>query len=277
MRKLIFLSISLIFLSSCGERRVLKKFILRFNAGNYSKATKYISPATRKDYAEFCAKFCKDPVFQPQINTIINKSGTIEGTRHFQFSFSNSPQNLISQYGKVVDINLNFREIDGNEYIDFPFKDTSTKRILGICNAQTLNIRENPSSSSAAIGTLVLNQEFEIIDTTNTDWIEGSFKVAGISRTGFVSKSFVNLSSDEDSYISEIINLKWYQSMGLLFISIIAIIVLCVLLVGAFIPFAGDGQGILIGLGIVILSGVVIWIIFGMFEQFLFELFLIQM
>jgi hypothetical protein len=276
MRKLIFLSISLIFLTSCGERRLVKKFVLRFNAGNYSKATKYISPASRRDYAEFCAKFCNDPAFQPQINTLINKPGPVDGSRHFRFSFSNSPKNLTSQYGEVVDINLNFREIGGDKYIDFPFKDTSTKKILGICNTQTLNIREKPSPASAVIGTITLNQEFEIIDTANPEWIKGSFIVSGGSQAGFVSKSFVNISSDQDSYINEIINLKWYQSMGLLFIIIIAIIVLCVLLIGAFIPFVGGGQGFLVGMGIVALSAFAIWIIFDMFEQLFFELFLIQ-
>jgi len=277
MKKLIFLSIGLIFLSSCGERRIVKKFVLRFNAGNYSKATKYVSPATRRDYAVFCAKFCKDPAFQPQINTLINKPGAVDGTRHFKFSFSNSPQNLTSQYGEVVDINLNIREIGGDKYIDFPFKDTSAKKILGICNTQTLNIREEPSSNSAAIGTIALNQKFEIIDTINPDWIKGSFSVSGSSRAGFVSRNFVNISSDQDSYINEIINLKWYQSMGLLFIIIIAIIVLCALLIGAFIPFVGGGQGFLLGLGIVALSAFAIWVIFDMFEQMIFELFLIQL
>src|SRR5271157_4917375 len=101
MKNVLISLVVLLFLSSCSnvsENVTIKKFVLRFNAGHYNRATKYVSPLSRSDYAIFYENFCYKP-YQPQINVLINEQVKDSSYVHFKFSFSNSPNELTSKLG----------------------------------------------------------------------------------------------------------------------------------------------------------------------------------
>lgn len=276
MQKLFLSLLALLFLTSCGEERVVKKFVLRFNAGYYSKASKYLSPASKEDYARFCSKYCYDP-YQPQINILANKKIKKADQINFKFTFSNAPEELISNYGQIIETPLHLTKISNKKYIDFPFKENSSKTIYGTCNVQSLNIREAPSTESQIIGKLSLFDKFEIVDTIRNGWIEGKFQINEMSSRGYVSKAFVILSPDQVSFDDLYLELKWYEKIGILGLCLIGIVLLIVLLAGSIMPFVAGPSGCLISLGILILSALFMYVIFDLIGELLFELLLIQL
>lgn len=276
---------------SYSDGRMLKKFISRFNAEEYSCAATYVYPGDRMNVAFFAKEvkklapntFLKLEDYETQqsgetryINATLKWENTTPALRNYFKSIGHSLDNEGRQRVK-----LKVRDTTDGETISF---------IWGIPNVLSDNLwiasvkekdgkplnkvwlYDSPSNKAKQIGEM--DHDVIVAQEGESEWIP----VYEVDNNGNVTKTFMHKSNDVTLDRTAYFSLGIFDSMGLILalIIIIAIIVpiyyLGSLTTSLFSSLPGAGPVICIALILVIL-----YVIYQLLEKILFELFIINL
>jgi hypothetical protein len=289
MKKNILLFLVFLFFVSCDtNERNIKKAYKRLNVGETASASKYIWPEDHKNLYTFQKRFFANNELMTIDVESIDKLNFVENEAYeVTFKCNNcsdelkayfeSKNNLLSD-SKVVDT-IFAKSANGTPYItfDWDLNDDSISENLKLSTILTekLNLRTGPSTQFEVVGQLESGDELLIDDSyDNSSWRKGIFfdDANKLKEVYFSSKLSDRI---EISFFS----LNWSDSMGILVISILAIIVLFVvypLLFAALFRAGGEGAGIfaLILFGVLLIA---VYFTYQIIETAVFELFLINL
>jgi hypothetical protein len=289
MKKNILLFLVFLFFVSCDtNERNIKKAYKRLNVGETASASKYIWPEDHKNLYTFQKRFFANNELMTIDVESIDKLNFVENEAYeVTFKCNNcsdelkayfeSKNNLLSD-SKVVDT-IFAKSANGTPYItfDWDLNDDSISENLKLSTILTekLNLRTGPSTQFEVVGQLESGDELLIDDSyDNSSWRKGIF----FDDANKLKEVYFSSKLSDRSEIS-FFSLNWSDSMGILVISILAIIVLFVvypLLFAALFRAGGEGAGIfaLILFGVLLIA---VYFTYQIIETAVFELFLINL
>lgn len=290
MKSYIFylLSIAFLFVSCDTNERNIKKAYKRLNAGETASASKYIWTEDHKNLYTFQKRFFANNELMTIDVESIDKLNLVENEAYkVTFKCNNcsdelkayfeSKNNLLSD-SKVVDT-IFAKYANGTPYItfDWDLNDDSISENLKLSTILTekLNLRTGPSTQFEVVGQLESGDELLIDDSyDNSSWRKGIF----FDDSNKLKEVYFSSKLSDRSEIS-FFSLNWSDSIGILVISILAIIVLFVvypLLFAALFRAGGEGAGIfaLILFGVLLIA---VYFTYQIIETAVFELFLINL
>lgn len=277
------------FILSCNspEKRV-KKIISRLNEGEIASASKHIYPVDHAKLYVFSKRFIEnDNSFYIELieTKALSSSNDTDLIVKYKISSSNSYLNsYFEKQKKLVDgvvIDTVFeKEFKGEKYssFDFGFENSSLENCnlrLANINSKKINLREGPSENYSVIKQINQNDEI-IIDGNfeNKNWRKGIYfdNNSELTIAYFSSK----LSSVSDiSFFS----LGWINNLGVLFLSILAIIVAIIiypLLIVSLVRTGANGAGTFAIILLIILI-ITVYFTYQIIENAMFELLLINL
>lgn len=284
--KFLLISLLSLLLFSCNSReRMVKKFFKRVNANEVNAASKYVWPEDYNKLYVFNKRFLENnPLTNFEIIEVDENEDKNIVTAKIQLL--NAKQELVNYFdssGLVKSNNeyiLNFeiRKANENEYISLPFESDSTilplKHLkLSSVKTEMLNLRNGPGINYKVQGNLKQYDEI-LIDNSyvNQDWRRG-FVINENSNvtTVYLSSKFTDL--NEISFFS----LGYFAKLSFITLFLIGVIVCIIIypliLVGCF-SSAGEAPMFALILFLLIIGS--LFFTYQLFENFLFELFLIN-
>ncbi len=284
--KFLLISLLSLLLFSCNSReRMVKKFFKRVNANEVNAASKYVWPEDYNKLYVFNKRFLENnPLTNFEIIEVDENEDKNIVTAKIQLL--NAKQELVNYFdssGLVKSNNeyiLNFeiRKANENEYISLPFESDSTilplKHLkLSSVKTEMLNLRNGPGINYKVQGNLKQYDEI-LIDNSyvNQDWRRG-FVINENSNvtTVYLSSKFTDL--NEISFFS----LGYFAKLSFITLFLIGVIVCIIIypliLVGC---FSSAGEAPMFALILLLLIIGSLFFTYQLFENFLFELFLIN-
>ncbi len=282
------LAITFLFVSCDTNERNIKKAYKRLSAGETASASKYIWPEDHKNLYTFQKRFFANNELMSIDVEAIDRLNFFENEAYKVTlkcnncsdelkAYFESKNNLLSD-SKVVDT-IFAKSANGTSYItfDWDLNDKSISQNLKLSTVLTekLNLRTGPSMQFKVVGQLENGDELLIDDAyDNSSWRKGIlFDDANKLHEVYFSSKLSD--RNEISFFS----LNWSDSLGILVLSILAIIVLFVvypLLFAALFRAGGEGAGIfaLILFGVLLTA---VYFTYQIIETAVFELFLINL
>ena len=264
---------------------MVKKFFKRINANEVNAASKYVWPEDYNKLYVFNKRFLENnPLTNFEIIEVDENEDKNIVTAKIQLL--NAKQELVNYFdssGLVKSNNeyiLNFeiRKANENEYISLPFESDSTilplKHLkLSSVKSEMLNLRNGPGINYKVQGNLKQYDEI-LIDNSyvNQDWRRG-FVINENSNvtTVYLSSKFTDL--NEISFFS----LGYFAKLSFITLFLIGVIVCIIIypliLVGC---FSSAGEAPMFALILLLLIIGSLFFTYQLFENFLFELFLIN-
>lgn len=292
--KFLMISISIIFLPSCqnySDGRILKKFISRFNAEEYSCAAAYVYPGDRMNVA-FFAKEVKE--LAPNVFLKLQDYHTEgDGDNRYikaDIKWENATpalQNYFQEIGYPISsdgcqtVNLKIRETPDGEVLSFvwgiPDVLSDNLWIASIEKKdgnpiEKISIHEKPNFKSKSVGTF----DHDMIVGQEND--EGWMPVYQVERDGTIQTHYINktpsMKLDRTAYFT----LGIFDSMSVIVALIIIIVIIVPLFyLSSFIGSIFNGLPVAGPVIIIALILGIIYIIYQLLEKILFELFIINL
>lgn len=284
--KLLFLSLLFFSLFSCNNReRMVEKFFKRLNANEVNASSKYVWPEDYNKLYVFNKRFLANSQLT-NFEVIESESIDQKDIVKVRVRLLNAKQELLDYLNSLDvmnsknEITLDFRIRKANdvEYISIPFDSDSS--IIPIDNlklssvkTEQLNLRAGPGINFNVVGSLKKYDEI-LIDNkfNNRDWRKGFI----INENSSVQKVYLSSKFTDLNEIS-FFTIGFFGKFSLISLLIVGIIV-CVIvypmvLIGCFRQIGQAPQFALILLGLIIGS---LYFTYQLFENFLFEFFLIN-
>jgi len=284
--KLLFLSLLFFLLFSCNNReRMVEKFFKRLNANEVNASSKYVWPEDYNKLYVFNKRFLANSQLT-NFEVIESESIDQKDIVKVRVTLLNAKQELLDYLNSLDvmnsknEITLDFRIRKANdvEYISIPFDSDSS--IIPIDNlklssvkTEQLNLRAGPGINFNVVGSLKKYDEI-LIDNkfNNRDWRKGFI----INENSSVQKVYLSSKFTDLNEIS-FFTIGFFGKFSLITLLIVGIIV-CVIvypmvLIGCFRQIGQAPQFALILLGLIIGS---LYFTYQLFENFLFEFFLIN-
>lgn len=280
---LVVVLISLYFSSTTvTNNRRLKKFVSRFNAGEYACASTYIYPDDRMRLAFFANEvrnkvphaFVEIEDCKSENNNVVATLKWKNANDFLRIYFANIGKPLGK--GDILFDTLKIRETLDGECFSFdwgsPKLNTEKLRLASISaeDVEWMNIRTDSSTNSQIIGKLGKGNDI-LIEAEGNDWSRCYIVNNSQIQTGYIYTGY--LSVKESAFSS----LSIFDSMSLL-VAMIVIVVICVplyLLRGAVESIMMSGcTGMA---SAVILVIILLYVIYQLIEKILFELFIINL
>ena len=284
--KLLFLSLLFFLLFSCNNReRMVEKFFKRLNANEVNASSKYVWPEDYNKLYVFNKRFLANSQLT-NFEIIESESIDEKDIVKVRVRLLNAKQELLDYLNSLDVMNskneiiLDFRIRKANdiEYISIPFDSDSS--IIPIDNlklssvkTEQLNLRAGPGINFKVVGSLKKYDEI-LIDNkfNNRDWRKGFI----INENSSVQKVYLSSKFTDLNEIS-FFTIGFFGKFSLITLLIVGIIV-CVIvypmvLIGCFRQIGQAPQFALILLGLIIGS---LYFTYQLFENFLFEFFLIN-
>jgi hypothetical protein len=288
MKKLISLSIlSLLFISCDSNERSIKKIFSRLNSHEISSASKYIWPEDYKNLYTFNQRFLsQNDLTSLEIETV--NPIEIAGNTAYSLTLncSNCNDELLAYFkaknnlvaNKIVDT-MYIKSSNGNDYLTFDWglndKYISDNIKLSNVLAKRLNLRSGPGKNFRVVGQLDNGDEL-LIDGSyeNSSWRKGIVfdESSKVNSVYFSSKL-------SDRKEINFFTLNWVNSLGILMLTIIALLVLFVvypLLFAALFRAGGEGAGTFALILFFVLL-IAIYFTYQIVESAVFELFIINL
>ena len=284
--RFLFYSIVVFLLFSCNSReRMVKKFFKRINANEINASSKYVWPEDYKKLYVFNKRFLeKNPLTNLEVVDLNENEENNSVTA--KINLLNAKQELVDYFDSLgfknsnneIVINFEIRKANEKEYISLPFEcDPSVLPIndlkLSSVKTEVLNLRDGPGLNFKVVGTLKQYDEILIDNNyTNSDWRKG-FIINDDTRISpvYISSKFTDL--NEISFFS----LGYFANLSFITLFVVGILVCIIIypliLVGCFYS-AGDAPGFALILFLLIIGS--LYFTYQLFENFLFELFLIN-
>jgi hypothetical protein len=286
IKNLIYLAlISIIFISCDSNERNIKKTYNRLNAGETSSASKYIWPEDHKNLYTFEQRFLrKNELLSFDIETIekLNDESykvtlNCSNSNEELLNYFKSKGNLVSDT-KIVDTFF-VKKANNNEYIKFDWdlneKSISDNIKLSSILVKKINLRSGPGKKYNVIGQLEKGDELLMDDNyDNSNWRKGFY----FEENSTVKQVYFSSKLSDRKEIS-FFTLNWSDSLGIIVISILALIVLFVvypLLFSALFRAGGEGAGTFALILFVVLL-VAVYFTYQIIETAFFELFIINL
>lgn len=297
MRKLLYLLLVVLsgLMQSCqsySDGRLLKKFLSRFNAEEYSCAASYVYPGDRMNVAFFAEEVKKlapsafvklDGYHTEEIGDerFINATLKWENATPALLNYFNSIGYPLNKNGEQS-VKLKVRDTNDGEMISFVWgvpdvlSDNlwcaSLKEDSNNKTPKEVNIYDAPTKKANVVGKM----EHKLIVTHEDD--DNWLSVYEVDKNGDIHKSYIKKSEDISLDQSAYFTMGIFDSMGLILaLVIIIVIIVPIYYLGSIsstifssIPVAGPL--IIIGLFLFIL-----YIIYQLLEKILFELFIINL
>lgn len=290
MKTFIFylLSITFLFVSCDTNERNIKKAYKRLNAGETASASKYIWPEDHKNLYTFQKRFFTNNELMSIDVESIEKLNFVENEAYKVTlkcnncsdelkAYFESKNNMFSD-SKVIDT-IYAKSANDISYITFDWdlndKSISENLKLSTVLTEKLNLRAGPSTQFNIVGQLESGDELLIDDSyDNSSWRKGIL----FDDSNKLKEVYFSSKLSDRSEIS-FFSLNWSDSMGILVLSVLAIIVLFLvypLLFAALFRAGGEGAGIfaLILFGVLIIA---VYFTYQIIETAVFELFLINL
>ncbi len=284
--RLLFSFILLFLLFSCNSReRMVKKFFKRMNANEVNAASKYVWPEDYKKLYVFNKIFLeKSPLTNFEIveldeneeKNIVTAKIKLLNAKHELVNYFDSSG--FEKTNNEYTLNFEIRKANESEYISLPFESDSTilplKNLkLSSVKTEMLNLRNGPGLNYKVNGIIKQNDEI-LIDNSyiNKDWRKGFIinDNSSISQV-FISSKFTDLS--DISFFS----LGYFANLSFITLFIVGILVCIIIypmiLVGCF-RSAGDAPQFALILFLLFIGS--LYFTYQLFENFLFEMFLIN-
>ena len=284
--RLLFYSIVVFLLFSCNSReRMVKKFFKRINANEINASSKYVWPEDYKKLYVFNKRFLeKNPLTNLEVVDLNENEENNSVTA--KINLLNAKQELVDYFDSLgfknsnneIVLDFEIRKANETEYISLPFESDSSLlpiRDLKLSSVKTevLNLRDGPGINYKVVGTIKQNDEI-LIDNSylNKDWRKG-FIINDNSRISpvFISSKFTDL--NEISFFS----LGYFANLSFITLFIVGILVCIIIypmiLVGCF-RSAGDAPQFALILFLLFIGS--LYFTYQLFENFLFEMFLIN-
>jgi hypothetical protein len=288
MKKRITLSIlSLLFIACDSNERSIKKTFSRLNSHEISSASKYIWPEDYKNLYTFNQRFLsQNDLTSLDIETV--NSIEIAGNKAYSLTLncSNCNDELLAYFkaknnlvaNKIVDT-MYIKSSNGNDYLTFDWglndKYISDNIKLSNILAKRLNLRSGPGKNFRVVGQLDSGDEL-LIDGSyeNSSWRKGIVfdESSKVNSVYFSSKL-------SDRKEINFFTLNWVNSLGILMLTIIALLVLFVvypLLFAALFRAGGEGAGTFALILFFVLL-IAIYFTYQIVESAVFELFIINL
>ncbi len=284
--RLLFYSIVVFLLFSCNSReRMAKKFFKRINANEINASSKYVWPEDYKKLYVFNKRFLeKNPLTNLEVVDLNENEENNSVTA--KINLLNAKQELVDYFDSLgfknsnneIVLDFEIRKANETEYISLPFESDSSLlpiRDLKLSSVKTevLNLRDGPGINYKVVGTLKQYDEILIDNNyTNSDWRKG-FILNDNSRisTVFISSKFTDL--NEISFFS----LGYFANLSFITLFIVGILVCIIIypmiLVGCFLS-AGKAPQFALILFLLFIGS--LYFTYQLFENFLFEMFLIN-
>jgi hypothetical protein len=289
MKKNIFLFFASLFIVSCDtSERNIKKTFIRLNSDEISEASKYIWPEDVKNLYTFNQRYLsQNDLISIDVQAI--KSIEVKDEKAYEvswkcnncdselFSYFESKNNLLEK-NKIVDT-VYLKSANGKEYITFDWglneKSISNDIKLSSILVEKLNLRSGPGINFNIIGQFNKGDELLIDDQyNNSNWRKGLF----FDKTSKLKIGYLSAKLTDRKEIS-FFTLDWANSLGVLVVSIIAIIVLFVvypLLFSALFRAGGEGAGTFAIILFIVLL-IAVYFTYQIIETAVFELFLFNL
>lgn len=288
MKKLITLSIlSLLFISCDSNERSIKKTFSRLNSHEISSASKYIWPEDYKNLYIFNQRFLSQNDLTSLDIESINPI-EIDGNKAYSLTLncSNCNDEMLAYFkaknnlvaNKIVDT-MYVKSSNGNDYLSFDWdlndKSISNNIKLSSVLAKKLNLRSGPGKNFGVVGQLDSGDEL-LIDGSyeNSSWRKGIVfdELSKVNSVYFSSKL-------SDRKEINFFTLNWVNSLGILMLTIIALLVLLVvypLLFAALFRAGGEGAATFALILFFVLL-VAVYFTYQIIETAVFELFIINL
>lgn len=288
MRKIILFLLTIIFVSCDSNERNIKKAYKRLNAGETASASKFIWPEDHKNLYTFQKRFFNNnELMSIDVESIENLNNVENEAYKVTLKCNNcsdelkayfeSKNNLVSD-SKLVDT-IFAKSVNDISYItfDWDLNDESISQNLKLSTVLTekLNLRAGPSTQFSVVGQLKSGDEILIDDAyDNSSWRKGIL----FDDANKLKEVYFSSKLSDRSKIT-FFSLNWSDSMGIIVISVLAIIVLFVvypLLFSALFRAGGEGAGIfaLVLFGVLLIA---VYFTYQIIETAVFELFLINL
>jgi len=288
MKNSIYIALlSLLFISCDSNERSIKKTFSRLNSHEISSASKYIWPEDYKNLYTFNQRFLSQ---NNLISLDIESIDRIEiaGNKAYQVSLncSNCNDEMLAYFkaknnlvaNKIVDT-LYVKSANGNDYLTFDWglndKSISDNIKLSSVLAEKLNLRSGPGQNFGVVGQLENGDELLIDDSyENSSWRKGII----FDESSKVNSVYFSSKLSDRKEIS-FFTLDWVNSLGVLLLTIIAIVVLFVvypLLFSALFRAGGEGAGTFALILFFVLL-VAVYFTYQIIETAVFELFIINL
>ena len=284
---IIALSLGLLFLTtSCNfDKRKVKKFFKRLNAGEVNSAASYIISDDQANLYYFNNQYWTGngsgfKILEMERQMIGEKPCVI-----VKLNCNNCSDDLLTYFKNknmlsenIITDTIFVKKVNGDKYLTFDLGgyDPQLSKVLRLAQAKSnsVNIRSGPGVGYSIISTLKKSDEVTIDDGfINSEWRKCIFTdETGELTVGYIASSLTEIK--EESYFE----LGWFGKLGLLVASIIALVVLIVvfpLMLTTIFRTVGDNAVFaLILFGVLI---VIVLLTYEIIEGVLFELFLINL
>lgn len=289
MKKIaLMIIVSLLFISCDFNERNIKKTFNRLNSGETAAASKYIWPEDHKNLYTFEQRFLKNKDLISLDIESIEKIEKSDGLAYKVIWNCNNCNEELLDYFKLkknlvsttkIEDTLFVKTANGTEYITFDWglndKSFSNNIKLSSVLTKKLNLRAGPGKKFKVVGQLESGDELLIDDDyQNTSWRKGMIfnDSSKVNRVYFSSKL-------SDRKEISFFTLNWTNSMGILMITLIAILVLFVvypLLFGALFSMGGEG-GAVFGVILFFVLLIAVYFTYQIIETAVFELFIVNL
>ncbi|GEM_PF-527543 len=285
--KFAILPVLLILLTSCSNNeRLVKKFIVRLNAREATKASKYIYPEDEAKLYVFSKLFLEqNDVMSLDIVELNQGKDELGEFVDIKLTCNNCDDNIYQYfkhigvlYGDTIIDRFRIRTLHDSKVINFSWKWNTDKLPQVLMNAKitsdVLNVRKGPGTNYGIITKLKSGNKI-VIDkaTTNSSWLKCFlFDKNGEITRGYIASEFATI---EDISFFKI---GMFGKIGLLLgaiIGVVVVIVIIPLMLTTIFRTAEDNWEIAIVL-FLLLAGIVA-LAYSIIESVLFELFLINL
>lgn len=277
--------LSILFISCDSNERNIKKTFNRLNSGETSAASKYIWPEDHKNLYTFNKQFLsKNELLTFDIESIEKLN---DESYKVTLNCSNGNEELLTYFKtkgnflsgtKIIDT-IFVKKANGKEYVTFDWdlneKSISDNIKLSSILVEKINLRAGPGKKYNVISQLEKGDELLIDDNyDNSNWRMGFY----FEENSSVKKVYFSSKLTDRKEIS-FFTLNWSDSLGIVFISILGLIVLFViypLLFSALFRAGGEGAGTFALILFVILL-IAVYFTYQIIETAIFELFIVNL
>lgn len=286
MKKIIFLLLTTILFVSCDtNERNIKKTFSRLNSRETAAASKYVWPEDHKNLYVFEKRFLNnnkllsidiESINQIDINgnSAYKVNWACNNCNDELLAYFKSKNNLA--YNNKIEDTVFVKTANGNNYITFDWglNDNFVSDDIKLSNisAEKLNLRAGPGKKFKIIGQLQSGDELLIDDGyINSSWRKGLIfdEKSKVNHVYFSSKLS---NSKEISFFT----LDWANSLGVIVITMIAIVVILIvypLLFAALFRAGGEGA-MVFALILFFVLLVAVYFTYQIIETAVFELFI---
>ena len=277
--------LSILFISCDSNERNIKKTFNRLNSGETSAASKYIWPKDHKNLYTFNKQFLsKNELLTFDIESIEKLN---DESYKVTLNCSNGNEELLTYFKtkgnflsgtKIIDT-IFVKKANGKEYVTFDWdlneKSMSDNIKLSSILVEKINLRSGPGKKYNVISQLEKGDELLIDDNyDNSNWRMGFY----FEENSSVKKVYFSSKLTDRKEIS-FFTLNWSDSLGIVFISILGLIVLFViypLLFSALFRAGGEGAGTFALILFVVLL-IAVYFTYQIIETAIFELFIVNL